>query len=208
MTIKRLLSSFTVVITWLVILLICAVLGLGASICRGNEWYIEPSGGIVYPNCAPLKYHGMPGTVEYKSGYSTGLEAGRYITDWLRVGVCYDFTSYQDKGMTLQTPYGPMFTPDHSHENAQTAMLNLRLYGPTWYGLRPYAQMGIGEQFDGETNTALDARIGLSKQLFNSYALNIDVSRRYIQGCNIPDSHINITEPNQTRLTLCLTKHF
>ena len=191
--------------TKLQLLIAAILLTASAMFAESSDWFISPTYGAVFPSSSGITYHGMSGTVNYKDGYSVGLNAGRYFGNF-KTYISYDYTSFQDMGFTLQTPYGKMFESDNSNYNGQTIMANADYLFQLPLGWNGYVGVGGGQTFDGGDNTTLEARCGLSHK-FSSWSLFGGYSYWITQG-SITSGHVSVEEPRQERLTLKLERSF
>ena len=171
-----------------------------------SPWFLEPTASEVFPLNGGITYHGMQGIVNYRDGYSVGFDVGRYFGPW-KLYASYDYTSFQDRGFTLQTPGGPIYQGDHSNYNGQTLMANADYVLPQiLFGITPSFGAGVGRAFDGGDNAAFEGRLCLRK-CFAGFTLSASFASRFTQG-SITSGHVSINEPRQERLTLKLERIF
>lgn len=194
--------------TKLQLLIAAILLTASAMFAESSDWFISPTYGAVFPSSSGITYHGYSGTVDYKDGYTVGLDAGRYFfNNQLKTYISYDYTSYQDKGFTLSTPYGKVYQSDNSNYNGQTLMANADyIFQKGFLGIKPLFGVGVGATFDGGDNATFEGRFSLRKD-FAGFTISTAFASRLSQG-SITSGHVSVEEPRQERIEFKLSKSF
>ena len=179
---------------------------LASMAYAAGDWFLEPSVGDMFPLNGGINYHGTSGMVNYKDGYTTGIGMGRYLGNF-KIYATYDYTSYQDRGFTLQTPYGKVYQSDNSNYNGQTVMANAD-FSPkiSSFGITSIMGIGMGQTFDGGNNSVFELRAGIEKRLYE-WNVSFLYAERFTQG-SITEGHVSVEEPRQERIEFKLSKSF
>lgn len=163
---------------------------LASVLAYGSNYFVEPSAAFVMPSDSGLSYHGMNGTVQYKDGYSVGLNAGRYYGPF-KLYVSYDYTNWRAKIMNLQTPLGELNQSVTDLYQQHNFMLNLDRDIFNYNGFVFYLGGGAGISMDDTTAIIGEARLGLRFK-----GLSVYYSSRITDGKITYGATNNIQEPS------------
>lgn len=178
---------------------------LASVLAYGSNYFVEPTGAFVMPSDSGLSYHGMNGTVQYKDGYSVGLNAGRYYGPF-KLYLSYSYTQFYAKEINFQTPIGRQSTADTDLYHSHALMFNCQYNFLRWKKTDFFIAGGLGFGFDGNTSAIFEGSAGISQRL-DGFNLSVAYSYRLIQGQIIQGS-TKIDEPNQSRIMLSIGRRF
>ena len=180
-------------------------LSVVATVHAEESWFIEPTGSIVWPSNSAITYHSMSGTVFYRSGYSVGLDAGRYFGPF-KLYASYTYTSFNAKSVTLQTPYGPISQSDSDLDHYHSVLLNADYVWPIVGGWKVLVGGGAGYGFDSTSSPVIEAHGGVGKD-FKWASVYLLCTYRKTYGA-ITEGHISVERPDEWKPTLILEKRF
>ena len=186
---------------------------LAASTAFAGDWFISPTAGLVFPSSSAIVYHSMVGRVDYRTGYSQGLQFGRNVGNF-ELYLSYDHASFKARDITLQTPYGQVSQSDSDNQDQHTVLWNIS-YSPnvSFYGIRPIVLAGAGATIDEATSLSYQFGAGATRKLAG-FDITINYAYRFAQGSqrfgHKTDGSYSIVvqEPDQQMLTLSIGKNF